>query len=80
MRSYLHLEVVYDDTEKRWEVGVMSKWDDVIEIARSHQCGPFTGYQDVAAFLTAMWNAWCSPTLGHSASESLHDAYASSAP
>lgn len=80
MRSSLHLEVVWDDESKSWSVGAISSWGDQIELARSHQCGPFTTVQDVWVFLSKMYDAWCAPTLGATASESLHDTYALYAP
>ena len=80
MKSTLHLEVAFDDDGARWSVGAISHWDGRIELARSSECSPFTTSDDIKRFLDAMWSAWCAPTLGVDVSESLHDAYAESAP
>jgi hypothetical protein len=80
VKSSLHLEVSWDDESALWGVGAISTWGERIELARSHQCGPFTSSTDVRRFLTEMFEAWVAPALGHEASESLHDAYATYAP
>ena len=80
MQSHLTLEVTFDDSDAKWSIGALSRWDGRIELARSNECSPFTTVADVEKWLLAMWTAWCAPTLGQDVSESLHDAYASTSP
>lgn len=75
MRHELTLTVEYDDDLKQWRVGCLAQWAGQIELARSSTLAPFTTPSDVTHWLDSMWCAWCAPTLGQSASESLHDAY-----
>jgi len=76
MRSVLTIEVAFDDAEGRWQLGVMSKWADRLEMVRSEELGPFTTKADVRNWLTGLYDAWCVPTLGGDAGESLHDVWA----
>lgn len=79
-KSSITFEISFDDSDARWSVGVLSKWNERIEICRSHECGPFTTETDVRMWLNGLWRAWVAPALGAEASESLHDAYAELAP
>lgn len=75
MQHHLTLEVTYDSDEAKWTVGALSRWNGRIELARATQLSPFATAVDVRAWLEAMWAAWCTPTLGVEATESLHDAF-----
>jgi hypothetical protein len=80
MDTELTLEVRWRSDDGAWTIGAMSRTDGVIELCRSHQCGPFTTVAEVSRWITAMFGAWSAPNLGMEASESLHDAYISTAP
>jgi hypothetical protein len=75
MRHELTLQIEYDDDRKQWTIGCLAQWADQIELARSSVLGPFTAPGDITHWIDSMWLAWIAPTLGQSASESLHDAY-----
>jgi hypothetical protein len=80
MQSVLTLEVTFEDQDAKWQVAALSKWNDRIELCRSHECGPFTTASQIERWLLGVWTAWVAPQIGTDASESLHEAYDSLAP
>lgn len=80
MQTDMTLEVSYRSDDQTWQVGVLARTDGVIDLCRSHQCGPFTTLRQVVEFFDALMAAWAAPELGYTASESLHDVYSRKAP
>lgn len=80
MDTELTLEVRWSSEGHGWTVSAMSRTDGMIELCRSHQCGPFTTTADVVRWANAMLAAWSAPVLGVEPSEGLHDAYVDNAP
>lgn len=80
MQTDITLEVSYRSDDASWTVGVLARTDGMIDLCRSHQCGPFTTLRSVVEFFDALLVAWAAPELGITASESLHDTYGRLAP
>lgn len=80
MQTDLTIEVSYRSDDNTWQVGILGRTDGVVDICRSHQCGPFTDLRHVVDFFDRLVAAWAAPELGITASESLHDTYSRYAP